>query len=153
MGAGKYPEAIKALQRSLQIYPQNTDSQSMLGLLYVLYNQGAEVGLSLCDRAISTDRRDARHLYRRAAALHHLGRLPEALNDVQESLRRQRNNEQTLLLRAILYEELSSLRRAQQSFQRIISMKSSTEKRKKKALAGLARITARMRTSSQAKEE
>ncbi|XCN73306.1 MAG: tetratricopeptide repeat protein [Candidatus Electrothrix aestuarii] len=149
LGAGKYQDAMKALQRSLQIYPQNTDSQSMLGLLYVLDNQGAEVGLSLCSRAIKADRGDARHLYRRAAALHHLGRLQEALHDVQDSLQIQRNNEQTLLLRAILYEELGSLRRAQQGFQRIVSMKKSTEKRKKEALAGLARIAARLRISSQ----
>ncbi|MCI5159569.1 MAG: tetratricopeptide repeat protein [Candidatus Electrothrix sp. AUS1_2] len=153
MGAGKHREAIKALQRSLQIYPQNTDSQSMLGLLYVLDNQGAEVGLSLCDRAVSADRGDARHLYRRAAALHHLGRFQEALQDVKDSLRLQRNNQQTLHLRAILYEKLGSLRRAQQGFQRIISMKKSTESRKKEALAGSARIAARMRSSSQSQEE
>jgi tetratricopeptide (TPR) repeat protein len=149
MGAGENNEAIKALQRSLQIYPQNADSQSMLGLLYVLEGQGAEVGLSLCDRAITSDSGDARHLYRRAAALRHLEHLNEALDDVRESLRIQRNNEQTLLLRAILYEELGSLRRAQQGFQRIISLKKSTENRKKEALAGLARITARTRISSQ----
>jgi len=149
MGAGEHHEAIKALQRSLQIYPQNADSQSMLGLLYILEGQGAEVGLSLCDRAVTTDSGDARHLYRRAAALHRLGRPGEALDDVRESLRIQRNNEQTLLLRAILYEELGSLRRAQQGFQRIVSMKKSTENRKKKALAGLARIAARTHTSSQ----
>ncbi|RWX44134.1 Flp pilus assembly protein TadD [Candidatus Electrothrix aarhusensis] len=149
MGAGENNEAIKALQRSLQIYPQNADSQSMLGLLYVLEGQGAEVGLSLCDRAITSDSGDARHLHRRAAALRHLERLNEALDDVRESLRIQRNNEQTLLLRAILYEELGSLRRAQQGFQRIISMKKSTENRKKEALAGLVRIAARTRISSQ----
>ncbi|MCI5126193.1 MAG: hypothetical protein D3925_17390 [Candidatus Electrothrix sp. AR5] len=149
MGAGEHHEAIKALQRSLQIYPQNADSQSMLGLLYTLEGQGAEVGLSLCDRAITADSGDARHLYRRAAALHHLGRLPEALDDVRESLKVQRNNEQTLLLRAILYEELGSLRRAQQGFQRIVSMKKSTENRKKEALAGLARLAARTHISSQ----
>ena len=149
MGAGKHHEAIKALQRSLQIYPQNADSQSMLGLLYVLEDQGVEVGLSLCDRAITADRGDALHLYRRAQALHHLGRHTEALENVKASLKLQKNNEQTLLLRAILYEELGSLRRAQQGFQRIVSLKKSTESRKKEALAGLARIAARMRISSQ----
>lgn len=149
MGAGENNEAIKALQRSLQIYPQNADSQSMLGLLYVLEGQGAEVGLSLCDRAITADGGDAHHLYRRAAALRHLGRRHKALEDVRESLKVQRNNEQTLLLRAILYEELGSLRRAQQGFQRIVRMKKSTENRKKEALAGLARIAARTHISSQ----
>lgn len=149
LGAGDHHEAVTALQHSLRIYPQNADSQSMLGLLYVLEDQGAEVGLSLCDRAIAADSGDARHLYRRAAALHHLGHLAEALNDVRKSLQLQRNNEQTLLLRAILYEELGSLYRAQQSFQRIVSMKKSTENRKKEALAGLARIAARIPMSSQ----
>ncbi|MDU9050994.1 MAG: tetratricopeptide repeat protein [Candidatus Electrothrix sp. Rat3] len=149
MGAGEHHEAVKALQRSLQIYPQNADSQSMLGLLYVLEGQGAEVGLSLCDRAVAVDSGDAHHLYRRATALHHLGRLAQALNDVRDSLKVERNNQQSLLLRAILYEELGSLRRAQQGFKRIISMKKSTENRKKEALAGLARIAARTRISSQ----
>jgi tetratricopeptide (TPR) repeat protein len=153
MGAGEHHEAIKALQRSLQIYPQNADSQSMLGLLYVLEGQGAEVGLSLCDRAITADSGDALHLYRKAQALHHLGRHTEALENIKASVKLQRNNEQTLLLRAILYEEIGSLRRAQQGFQRIVSMKKSTESRKKEALAGLARIAARTRISSQFKEE
>ena len=148
MGAGQNHEAIKALQRSLQIYPQNADSQSMLGLLYVLEGQGAEVGLSLCDRAISTDSGDALHLYRKAQALHALERHTEALENVKASLKLQRNNEQSLLLRAILYEKLGSLRRAQQGFQRIVSIKKSTESRKKEALAGLARIAARMRIPS-----
>lgn len=132
MGAGEHHEAVKALQRSLQIYPQNADSQSMLGLLYVLEGQGAEVGLSLCDRAVAVDSGDAHHLYRRATALHHLGRLAQALNDVRDSLKVERNNQQSLLLRAILYEELGSLRRAQQGFKRIISMKKSTENRKRR---------------------
>ncbi|MCI5147891.1 MAG: tetratricopeptide repeat protein [Candidatus Electrothrix sp. MAN1_4] len=149
MGAGQHHEAIKALQHSLQLYPQNAASQSMLGLLYVLEGQGAEIGLSLCDRAIATDSGDALHLYRKAQALHALERHTEALENVKASLKLQRNNEQTLLLRAILYEELGSLRRAQQGFQRIVSMKKSTESRKKEALAGLARIAARMRISSQ----
>lgn len=148
MGAGEHHEAVKALQRSLQIYPQNADSQSMLGLLYVLEGQGAEVGLSLCDRAVTADSGNARHLYRRAAALHRLGRLARALDDVRESLKVQRNNQQSLLLRAILYEELGSLRRAQQGFQRIVSMKKSTENQQQEALAGLARIAARTRISS-----
>ncbi|MCI5208241.1 MAG: tetratricopeptide repeat protein [Candidatus Electrothrix sp. ATG2] len=144
MGAGKNHEAIKSLQHSLQIYPQNADSQSMLGLLYVLEGQGEEVGLSLCDRAVTAESGDTLHLYRRAVAQHHLGRLSEALDDVRESLKIQRNNEQSLLLRAIIYEELGSLRRARQSFQRIASMKNSTKKRKTEALAGLDRIAARM---------
>jgi tetratricopeptide (TPR) repeat protein len=148
MGAGEHHEAVKALQRSLQIYPQNADSQSMLGLLYVLEGQGAEVGLSLCDRAVTADSGNARHLYRRAAALHRLGRPARALDDVRESLKVQRNNQQSLLLRAILYEELGSLRRAQQGFQRIVSMKKSTENQQQEALAGLARIAARTRISS-----
>ncbi|XOF34180.1 MAG: tetratricopeptide repeat protein [Candidatus Electrothrix sp. YB6] len=140
MGAGQNREAIRALQRSLQIYPQNADSQSMLGLLYILEGQGEEVGLSLCDRAVAADSSDARHLYRRGAALHHLKRHAEALQDVRAALKRQRNNEQALLLRAILYEELGSLRRARQTYQRIISMKNVTEHRKDLALAGLDRL-------------
>jgi tetratricopeptide (TPR) repeat protein len=143
MGAGKNREAIKALQRSLRIYPQNADSQSMLGLLYVREGQGAEVGLSLCDRAVAADRSDARHLYRRGAALRHLGRFSEALDDVRVSLKIKRNDEQALLLRAILYEELGSVRRSEQSFQRIVDMKTVAGSRKEEAVAGLNRIAAR----------
>ena len=139
MGAGQNREAIRALQRSLRIYPGNGDSLSMLGLLYVLEDEGEEVGLSLCERAIGMDQTEAEHLYRYAEALLYLGRLDEALSAVRLALRQQRNHDRSVLLRGRIYEALGANYRAKQSYRRVITMKSATEGRKKIAKARLAR--------------
>ena len=79
--------------------------------------------------------------------------VPLLLRKRGKSFKMQRNNEQSFLFRAILYADLGSLRQAQQGFQRTVSMKKSTENRKKEALAGSAGIAARTRISSQSQEE
>ncbi len=139
LGVGRNRKAIRALQHSLQLQPYNAGSQSMLGLLYVLEEQGAEVGLSLCDRAIAADEGEPEHLYRRGLARFHLARLSEALADVRAALRIRRNCDRMVLLRAEIHEQLGSVRLARQSFQRVLDLDDSAG-RCRKALAGLARL-------------
>ena len=139
MGMGSNRKAIRALQHSLRLQPHSADSQSMLGLLYVLEEQGAEVGLSLCDRAIAADEGEPEHLYRRSSALFHLDRFTEALSDVRAALCIRRNNDRAVLLRAELHEQLGSLGMARQSYQRLLDLNGSAD-RCRKALAGLTRL-------------
>jgi tetratricopeptide (TPR) repeat protein len=139
MGVGSNRKAILALQHSLRLQPHNTDSQSMLGLLYVLEGQGAEVGLSLCNRAVATETGESEHCYRRGLALFHLGRFSEALADVRAVLRIRRNNDRAVLLRAQIYEQLGSLGLARQSYQRVLKLNRSAG-RCRKAKAGLRKI-------------
>ena len=142
MGAGRNKDAIQALQRSLQLHPRNAEALSMLGLLYVLEGQGAEVGLSLCERAIGMDESEVEYYYRLALALFHLGRFNEALPAVRSALKIRRNHDRAVLLRGRIYEGLGSVYKARQSYQRVVAMKAAGNDRKKQARARLEIITA-----------
>ena len=141
MGAGRNKDAIQALQRSLQLHPRNAEGLSMLGLLYVLEGQGAEVGLSLCDKAIGMDETEAEYYYRLASALFHLDRFNEALPAVRSALKIRRNHDRAVLLRGRIYEGLGSVRQARQSYQRVVAMKAAGNSRKKQARIRLNKIT------------
>jgi len=142
MGAGRNKDAIQALQRSLQLHPRNSEGLSMLGLLYVLEGQGAEVGLSLCNRAIGMDETEAEYYYRLASALFHLDRFDEALPAVRSALKIRRNHDRAVLLRGRIYEGLGSVYKARQSYQRVVAMKAAGNDLKKQARARLEKITA-----------
>ncbi|MEA2115717.1 MAG: tetratricopeptide repeat protein [Thermodesulfobacteriota bacterium] len=141
MGAGRNRDAIQALQHSLQLHPRNAESLSMLGLLYVLEGQGAEVGLSLCVRAIGMDETEAEYYYRLASALFHLERFNEALPAVRSALKIRRNHDRAVLLRGRIYEGLGSVYQARQSYQRVVAMKAAGHGRKKQAWARLKKIS------------
>ena len=140
MGDGRNKDAIQALQRSLQLHPRNAEALSMLGLLYVLEGQGAEVGLSLCERAIGIDESEVEYYYRLALALFHLGRINEALPAVRSALKIQRNHDRAVLLRGQIYEGLGSVYKARQSYQRVVAMKAAGNDRKKQARARLKKL-------------
>lgn len=142
MGTGRNREAIESLQHSLQLHPRNADSLSMLGLLYVLEGEGAELGLSLCNRAIAMDEIESEHFFRLASALFHLGRNNEALAAVRSALQIKRNHDRAVLLRGRIYERLGSIRQAIQSYQRVDAMKAAPGSRKKQARARLKKLTA-----------
>ena len=142
MGAGRNKDAIRALQCSLQIHPRNTESLSMLGLLYVLEGQGAEVGLSLCNRAVEMDETEAGFYFRLASALFHLDRFDEALKAVRSAIKLKRNHDLAVLLRGRIYENLGSIRQAKQSYHRVVAMKSAGNSPKKQARFRLKKISA-----------
>ncbi len=142
MGAGQNREAIRVVQRSLQIHPHNSDSQSMLGLLYILEGEGDEIGLSLCKRAIANDKSNPDLFHRYATALYHLAQYPLALDTVRKGLQLQRNSDQMILLRAKIYGKKGMIRSAKQSLQRILRMDSASADRKKEAKQRLNKLTA-----------
>lgn len=143
MGAGQNREAVQALQHSLQLYPGNADSLSMLGVLYILEGEGAEVGLSLCDKAVAMDETEPEYLYRRALALFYLSDFDQALIAVRAALRLQTNFDRAVLLRGRIYEGAGHKGKARQSYQRVLAMKKAGSFRKKQAVAGLKRLSTR----------
>jgi len=140
MGLGQNRDAIESLQHSLQLHPGNADSQSMLGLLYVLEGEGAEVGLSLCNRAVSQEEDNAEYFFRLASALSHLGKNSEALAAVRIALQIKRNYDQAILLRGRIYEKIGRVSRAVQSYQRIDTLKTAADSCKKEARARLKKM-------------
>lgn len=61
-----YPAAVNAAQKALQIYPQDSSSLSLLGVLYIIQGQGDDIGLRLCAEAIELDSANAENYYRQA---------------------------------------------------------------------------------------
>ncbi len=140
LGSGNHKKAIYALQRSLQLYPHNPDSLSMLGLLYVLEGEGTDIGLSLCEKAITMDESEPEHLFRLARAYFHAGRYEEALAGVRKVILRQKNNGRAVLLRADIYSKLGLYRKALQSYRRVLVLDGVGSSRRERARAQLVKI-------------
>ena len=122
-GSGRRQDAIKVLQKSLQLYPCSAESLSMLGYLYVMEGEGLEVGLSLCDKALAMDDTDPLFYYRKAMALYHAKQYKDALSVVRDALQKKRSFGPAVLLRGQIYEQLGLLKRAVQSYERLLSIK------------------------------
>ena len=129
LGAGQNKEAIGFLQKSLQLYPRNADSLSMLGLLYILEGEGEDVGLSLCQRAVLMDEAEPAHLYRMAMARYALEQYDQALLLVRQVVQRQKNNDRAVLLRGQIYEKMGQVRKACQSYQRVLVLPGASQER------------------------
>ena len=129
LGAGRNKEAIGFLQKSLHLYPRNADSLSMLGLLYILEGEGDDVGLSLCQRAVLMDEAEPAHLYRMAMARYALEQYDQALLLVRQVVQCQKNNDRAVLLRGQIYEKMGQIRKACQSYQRVLVLPGASEER------------------------
>jgi tetratricopeptide (TPR) repeat protein len=95
---GQPEEAIKACQRALQLFPQDSISLSTLGLLYVEQGEGDDVGLTLCRKALALDNFNPDHWCRLSRALLHIGDHAGALAAVRKCLQLRRGHVEGLLL-------------------------------------------------------
>jgi tetratricopeptide (TPR) repeat protein len=138
---GQPEEAIRSCQRALQLFPQDSVSMSLLGLLYVEQDQGHDLGLSLCNRAVEQDRFNAGHWHRLARALLHAGQAAAALEAVRQSLHLHHNNPEALLCQGRICQLLGKSRQARNAYQRVLRLKGRTplqEERAREALDALA---------------
>ncbi|MFP7755523.1 tetratricopeptide repeat protein [Thermodesulfobacteriota bacterium B35] len=142
METGRPDEAMQALQVALRLFPGNDESMSMLGLLYIEEGQGEEVGMSLLERALSMDGMHPGHWYRNARALLHLGRLEEALQAANRSLRLQRNAAGTILLKGHILEAMGRHRGAASCYARVLTLRRCRPQERKEAERRLARLAA-----------
>jgi tetratricopeptide (TPR) repeat protein len=140
-GETGHPEkAIVACQRALQLFPRDSISLSMLGVLYVEQGEGSDVGLSLCNRALIQDPFNEDHWCRLGRALLHTGNYVDALAAVKRGLRIRRNHvEGHLLLGAILCAQ-RRYRQAKKYFLRVMNMKGATEQQMVRARAYCAQL-------------
>lgn len=125
---GNPEEAIKACQRALQLFPQDSISLSTLGLLYVEQGEGSEVGLSLCNKALTLDNFNPDHWYRLGRALMHIGRQAEALEAIKQCLRLRRNHLESVLLLGTLYQAMGRSNLARRYLLQAMAVKGCTEK-------------------------
>lgn len=125
---GRPDEAIKACQRALQLFPQDSISLSTLGLLYVEQGEGSEVGLSLCSKALTLDNFNPDHWCRLGRALLHIGRQAEALDAIRQCLRLRRNHIEGMLLLGTIYQTMGKSHLAKRCFLQAVAVKGCTEK-------------------------
>ena len=134
-------EAIKACQRALQLFPQDSISLSTLGLLYVEQGEGSEVGLSLCSKALALDNFNPDHWYRLGRALLYVGKQAEALDAIRQCLRLRRNHVEGVLLLGTIYQTMGRGNLARRYFLQALTVKGGTEKQIVQGQKHLAQIS------------
>ena len=116
-------EAIRACQRALQLFPQDSVCVSLLGLLYVEQGEGDELGLTLCRKALALDHFNADHWYRLARALFHTGDRAAAMTAILKCLGLQRSHGEALLLCGRIHQLEQKNRQAGNCFRRALAVK------------------------------
>ncbi len=105
MECGRHDEGMQALQRALKLYPRDTESMSLLGLLYFEAGQGAEIGERFCRKAVVEDELNADNWQRLGRILFKLNNIDEAIEAVRNSIRlKRKNNFAARLLLGKIYE-------------------------------------------------
>ncbi|MDH3330359.1 MAG: tetratricopeptide repeat protein, partial [Desulfobulbaceae bacterium] len=121
-GIGQHKEAVSFLQKAVRINPHDPHALSLLGELYALDEQGDEIALSLCQKAVSIDDASWKHWYRLALVQLRMGRLEEAREAVQESLRINRKAVEALSLAEQIYMQLGVLSKARSMHNRLLKI-------------------------------
>ncbi len=138
---GQPTEAMKSLQRALQLYPHDVESMSMLGLLYVEHNEGEEAGLLLLQKALAIDDIHPDSWYRYSRALHALSREKDALDSVRRCLHLKGKHPRARLLLGEILASTGKVKQAAAVFHRVLVMKnigSAEKKAAEKAVSTLA---------------
>ncbi len=138
---GRMDEAIRACQRALHLFPQDSISLSTLGLLYVEQGEGSDIGLSLCNKALSLDHFNPDHWYRLSRCLLHIGSHAEALDAVRQCLRLRRNHIAGILQLGRIQQSMGREKQAEKSFLKALGMKVCSEKQAARVHQYLAEVT------------
>jgi tetratricopeptide (TPR) repeat protein len=124
--SGRPEEAMQACQKALRLFPQDSVSLSILGVLYVEQGEGSDVGLSLCRKALSLDNFNPDHWYRLGRAYWHIGRYAEALDACKHCLQLQRKHPAAIAQQGMVHQALGRLKPAKKYFLQALSMKGCT---------------------------
>ena len=119
---GRPAEAIVACQRALRLFPQDSVSMSLLGLLYVEQGEGRELGLTLCRKALALDNFNADHWYRLGRALFHSDDPKAALEAARRCLKLRRGHVAASLLLGAIHQLAGRQRQAERCFRKAVSL-------------------------------
>jgi tetratricopeptide (TPR) repeat protein len=133
---GMHQEAMAVLQRAIHHNPHDATSLSLLGELYCLENQGVEIALSLCGRAIEFDETRSDYWYRLGWVCVQCGRYEDARNALEESIVRDRKDLAAKYLLGVVYQHLADRPRAEKMFKQILKQRPSC----KKAITALVKV-------------
>ncbi|MCL2790799.1 MAG: tetratricopeptide repeat protein [Desulfobulbus sp.] len=142
LDSGQGEKAIRACQRALQLFPQDSISLSTLGLLYVEHGEGNDIGLTLCRKALALDNFNQDHWCRLGRALLHTGDHAGAGMAVRQCLQLQRDHVEGLLSLGRLNLLSKKQARAARYFQQAMAAKMCTPSQAERARAALADLAA-----------
>lgn len=137
---GQPAEAIKACQRALQLFPQDSISLSTLGLLYVEQGEGEDVGLVLCRKALTLDNFNPDHWCRLGRALLHAGDHAAAEAAVRHCLQLRRGHVEGLLLLGRISLLGKKRKRAARCFMQAMAAKGGTPSQTMRAEMALTEL-------------
>jgi len=112
-GLGQREEAVVALQRAVRNGPDDPQSLSLLGYLYCKADEGDDLSLSLCRRAVEIDGGKGRYWYHLAAVLEKAGSYADAEVALRNCLNLQRQDPAALQLLARVYEGMGKTKKAE----------------------------------------
>jgi tetratricopeptide (TPR) repeat protein len=138
---GQGEPAIRACQRAVQLFPQDSISLSTLGLLYVERGEGNDIGLTLCRKALALDNFNQDHWYRLARALLHAGDQAGAWAAARQCRQLRRDHVEGLLLLGRISLLGKKRARAARYFNQAMAAKTCTPFQAAQAKAALAALT------------
>jgi Flp pilus assembly protein TadD len=140
---GQGDKAVRACQRALQLFPQDSVSLSTLGLLYVEQGEGNDIGLTLCRKALTLDNFNPDHWCRLGQALLHTGDRVGACAAIRQCLQLRSDHVEGLLLLGRLHLLNKKQARAIRCCNQAMAARSCTPSQAKRAQAVLAGLTTR----------
>ncbi|WP_028584112.1 tetratricopeptide repeat protein [Desulfogranum mediterraneum] len=132
---GEAAKAVKACQRALQLYPQDSVSLSVLGVLYVEQGQGDEIGLRLCRKAVELDPVNPDNRYRQALAFFLGKQLQQAQESLCECLSLKRNHVDAHILQARIDLDQGREKKAQQRLQKNVKLSGCSDEQRQRLAA------------------
>ncbi|NOX25206.1 MAG: tetratricopeptide repeat protein, partial [Deltaproteobacteria bacterium] len=121
-GINKNREAITYLQKATRYNSRDARALSLLGELYSIEKQGADIAVALCRQAVELDGGSAGHWRRLALTLLKNDDLDEALAAVKKSLGIAPKDPDALLSLARIYQKLGKLLPARTTLERLLKL-------------------------------
>jgi len=127
-GMGDRRRAMMYFERAVAYNERDDQALAMLGELYVLEGEGADIAVSLCRRAVALDETNAGNWRRLALALRAAGDSGEARHALERCLSLAPKDVGAMMLLAAIHEETGRLRKAAALYEKILSFDGTNRK-------------------------
>ncbi|MBU0730667.1 MAG: tetratricopeptide repeat protein [Proteobacteria bacterium] len=138
MASGKNKKAMASLQRACNHNPRDASALSLLGELYDLEKQGAEIATALSRQAVELDSSRWEYWYRLGKIQFHQGNTIDAKESLKESLRLHRKNIEASVVLGEVYRKSGQHSKAQKMFMKVLRL-DPAHKQAKQSLKKLAK--------------
>ena len=127
MALGRNRKAIAAFQRAVRHNSSDAKALSLLGELYLLENEGDDIALSLCLKAVELDPSQGDYWYRLGKVRFQQNDCPSAVESLKKSLKINRGNVETMFMLGRVNEKLGRKGRARAIYKKILKLEPAHE--------------------------